>query len=200
MSTLKGTHDELLETRSWFSIETNPPRDNEKVYLKCKFQDVEFVITGQLINGKVQHEPKYITVDVGEVVCVDSHIQITHWTPINEDGWCLDDKLRARFKPMIQKYLDKMESLTTHDIEMMTNEELGLFLSGQGISPYQLRELFEEFGYEETDRSDNGWELDFWIDMTRKDNKTFPSQCEHLVIFGRGMTYDLKVYIEGFDF
>ena len=36
--------------------------------------------------------------------------------------------------------------------------------------------------------------------IKRKDEKTFDSTCEHLVISGCGMTFELKIYIYGIDF
>lgn len=46
----------------------------------------------------------------------------------------------------------------------------------------------------------NGWELDFWVNMKRKDGKVFDSTCENLVVAGCGMTFELRIYIEGMDF
>ena len=114
--------------------------------------------------------------------------------------WHLTDEVREKIKPLLTEYLNKVESVTVEEIEYMSNEELGLDLSDKGINPSQLEDLLKEFGYEVTNRDDNGWELDFWIDMRRKDEKTFDSTCEHLVISGCGMTFELKIYIYGIDF
>lgn len=114
--------------------------------------------------------------------------------------WNLTDEIKAKFKPILQEYFDKVENLTIEQVEAMSNEELGLELSDTGINPSQLVDLLEEFGYKENDRDDNGWELDFWIDMRRKDGKCFDSTCENLVVRGCGMTFELKIYIEGMDF
>lgn len=114
--------------------------------------------------------------------------------------WKLTDEIRNKIKPLLAEYLKKVETLTVDIIEIMPNEHLGIDLSDKGINPSQLVELLEEFGYEEIDRSDNGWELDFWITMRRKDGKCFESTCEELIINGCGMTFELKIYIKDMDF
>ena len=112
----------------------------------------------------------------------------------------LTDEIREKIKPLLIEYFDKVENVTYEQVEKMTNEELGIDLSDKGINPSQLEDLLKEFGYEVTNRDDNGWELDFWIDMKRKDGKCFDSNCEHLVVAGCGMTFELKIYIYGMDF
>ena len=82
----------------------------------------------------------------------------------------------------------------------MNNEELGVDFYQSGLCPYHLRLLMEELGYEVINSDDNGWELDFWIDMKRKDEKVFPSGCERMVIRGCGMTFELVLHIEDRDF
>ena len=114
--------------------------------------------------------------------------------------WKVTDEIKEKFIPILKDYLNKLENLTVEQVETMSNEELGLDLSDKGINPSQLVDLLEELGYEETTRDDNGWELDFWIYMHRKDHKTFDSTCEKLVVSGCGMTFELKVYIEEIDF
>lgn len=114
--------------------------------------------------------------------------------------WNLTEEIREKIKPILQQYFDKVENITAEEFEDMSEKELGIDLSDTGINPYQLVKLLEEFGYEETNRNDNGWELDFWIDMKRKDDKTFISGCEHLTIAGCGMTFELKIWINGMDF
>lgn len=114
--------------------------------------------------------------------------------------WILTDEIRDKIKPLLTEYFNKVENVTTEQVEKMTNEELGIDLSDKGINPSQLVDLLKEFGYEETNRDDNGWELDFWIYMRRTDGKYFDSDCEHLVVSGCGMTFELKIYIEDMDF
>lgn len=114
--------------------------------------------------------------------------------------WILTDEIRDKIKPLLTEYFDKVENVTAEQVEKMTNEELGIDLSDKGINPYQLVSLLEEFGYKEISRDDNGWKLDFWIDMRRTDGKCFDSDCEHLVVFGCGMTFELKIWIKDMDF
>lgn len=114
--------------------------------------------------------------------------------------WLLTDKIRENIKPILTEYFNKVENLTVEQVENMNNEELGIDLSDKGINPYQLEKLLEEFGYEVENRNHNGWELDFWISMKRTDGKTFSSTCENIEIAGCGMIFELKLYIEGFDF
>lgn len=114
--------------------------------------------------------------------------------------WNLTDEIRENIKPLLIEYFDKVENVTAEQVEHMSNKKLGIDLSDKGINPSQLVDLLKEFGYEETDRADNGWQLDFWIYMKRTDGKFFDSGCERLVIKGCGMTFELKIYIEDIDF
>lgn len=118
----------------------------------------------------------------------------------NMNRWHLTDEVRNKIRPLLIEYFDKVENVTVEQVEYMTNEELGIDLSDKGINPSQLEDLLKEFGYEVIRRDDNGWELDFWIDIRRTDGKFFDSGCEHLVISGCGMTFELKIYIYGMDF
>lgn len=114
--------------------------------------------------------------------------------------WIITDEIRDKFNPILKEYFDKVENLSVEQMKDISCEELGLQLSDKGINPSQLVDLLEEFGYKETNREDNGWELDFWIYMTRTDGKKFNSCCENLVINGCGMTFELKIYINGMAF
>lgn len=114
--------------------------------------------------------------------------------------WHLTDEIRENIKPLLIEYFDKVENVNSEQVEKMTNKDLGIELSDKGINPTQLVDLLKEFGYEMTNRDDNGWELDFWIYMKRKDGKYFDSGCERLVINGCGMTFELKIYIADMDF
>lgn len=111
--------------------------------------------------------------------------------------WILTDEIKERISPLLREWFDFVESLTYEQLERVElSERLELDLSDMGINPYQLEKLLEEFGYETDDRDDNGWERDFWIYMSRKDGKTFPSGCENIAIMCCGMTFELKVYIQ----
>ena len=115
--------------------------------------------------------------------------------------WILTDEIRNKIKPLLVEYFNKVENVTSEQVENMSNEELGINLSDRGINPYQLWKLLEEeFNYKKVNIDKNGWELDFWIDMKRTDGKFFDSGCEHLVISGCGMTFELKIWIDDRDF
>lgn len=115
--------------------------------------------------------------------------------------WHLTDEIREKIKPLLTEYFNKVENITDEQMEKMENEELGIDLSDKGINPYQLWQLLEEeFNYKNKDIDRNGWEQDFWIYMKRTDGKHFVSGCENLVIDCCGMTFELKLYIDGVDF
>lgn len=59
--------------------------------------------------------------------------------------WILTDEVRERIKPVLQEYFNKVENLTTEQVEHMENEELGLDLYGMGINPNQLIALLEDW-------------------------------------------------------
>lgn len=114
--------------------------------------------------------------------------------------WHLTDELREKFKPVLKEYFDKVENITDEEINEMTNEELGIDFSDKGINPSQLIDLLGEFGYEEFYQDEGGWEKYCWINLRRKDDKTFPSTCEKLVVYFCGRTFELKLFLDGFDF
>ena len=110
--------------------------------------------------------------------------------------WQLTDEIREKFVPILKEYLNKMDTIPEEDFEEQTYD---LDLSDTGINPYQLWQLLEkEFGYEEVDIDENGWEQDFWIRIKRTDGKTFSNGSEHLTINCCGMTFEVKlgVYYE----
>ena len=112
--------------------------------------------------------------------------------------WKLTDEIRNNITPMVKNYLTRMETLTADECDNAKYEDVILDLSDKGINPYQLKTLLKELGYEDTDFDKNGWEMDFWIDMSRTDGKHFESGCETLVIAGCGMTFELRIMIKDF--
>lgn len=111
--------------------------------------------------------------------------------------WELTDEVKKKYKPVVEEWLNRMESLTVNQIEKMDNEEFCLKLSDTELRPYTLLKLLEEFGYGDEEFDDNGWELDFWIRIKRED-KAFESTCEKLCIHGCGMTFELNLTIDEF--
>lgn len=110
--------------------------------------------------------------------------------------WELTDKVKEKYKPIIQEFLNKMENLTCKEIEKMDNEEFCLNLSDTELRPYTLLQLMKEFEYGNEKFDDNGWELDFWIDISK--NSSFESTSERLCIHGCGMTFELNLSVKEF--
>lgn len=111
--------------------------------------------------------------------------------------WEVSDELKTKIIPALKSYFDYVESLTDEDMEDVTSDDLDLDLTDTGINPYQLREVLKsDFGYEYEDMDRNGWEMDFWIYMNRKDGKSFPSGCQRMIIFGIGMTFSLGLTVQ----
>ena len=88
-----------------------------------------------------------------------------------------------------------MEALSYEEIKELDSEEFTLNFSDTKLVPFTLMKLLEEFGYENVEFNDNGWELDFWIYASRE-NVTFPSTCEKLCIHGCGMTFELNLSLQ----
>ena len=100
--------------------------------------------------------------------------------------WKLTDEVRDKIKPIILDYFEKVLSIDECD------DVDDLDLTFKGVSPYQLKELLTELGYEETNTDRNGWQFDFWIYMTNKD---INSRIRRLIISGCGMSFELKIQI-----
>ena len=101
-------------------------------------------------------------------------------------NWNLTDKQRKDIKPLVEEFLDRIESL-----EDLGGETVCLDLTFKEISPAQLKDLFEELGYEGGDFDSNGWQYDFWQYMLnhKKDN------THKICICGCGMTFELKIMV-----
>ena len=100
------------------------------------------------------------------------------------DGWDLTDELRRKFKPIVDDYINLLESDEVDDVH-----EKYLKLTNQGISPMQLKELLEEFGYKEKYPIDsNGWQFDFWWYFTNQKRERY---AKELCICGCGIAFDL---------
>lgn len=100
--------------------------------------------------------------------------------------WKLTDEIRNKIKPIIIDYFEKVLSIDECD------EVEDLDLTFKGISPYQLEELLKEMGYENTEFDSNGWQFDFWVYMTKKDDN---SRLRRIIISGCGMSFSLKIQI-----
>jgi len=114
--------------------------------------------------------------------------------------WMLTDEVRDEFKPILETYFTLMNTIDEESVEEFTNEELGIDFSNMGINPAQLLKLLNEFEYEMVDRSENGWQQDCFITLEKKDGSTFPWTKENLIMYHCGMTFELMLYVNGFDF
>jgi hypothetical protein len=101
------------------------------------------------------------------------------------ETWDLTDELREKFKPIVKNYISLIES-----DEVGNEHRQGIDLTNQGISPMQLKELLEELGYKYDDYSSNGWQHDFWWNMS---NSNYERYAKKLCICGCGMTFNLAL-------
>lgn len=111
-----------------------------------------------------------------------------------ENRWILTEDVRRKYKPIIEAFLNKIDDMQKDDIENSENEVFEIDLSDTELRPYTLQELMKDFGYENVEFDDNGWELDFWIRMNRNNGKLADKIC----INGCGMTFEVKITIDGF--
>lgn len=65
------------------------------------------------------------------------------------------DELKQEVKEFINQ-------LILHNYEEEDRCYVSLTLSKKGVSPSELGEMLESFGYEQDDFDTNGWEWDFW--------------------------------------
>lgn len=94
--------------------------------------------------------------------------------------WSLSDEVGKMYEKMIEKFIIAIESSTPED------KLLEIDLSNTELNPYTLQALLEGLGYEVTERDNNGWQLDFWINMEKPNFK-------NLSINGTGITFELKL-------
>lgn len=96
--------------------------------------------------------------------------------------WTLTEETRKKYEPFVQDFINRVEAV---DIETAT-ELLEQDFSDTELNPATLTDILEGLEYEVDDRDDNGWELDFWITMTK-------DKCRQIRIEGCGMTFELKL-------
>lgn len=93
--------------------------------------------------------------------------------------WELSNELQNKYIPIVQAFIDKIESEDE-------DESSELDLSDTGLSPYTMQKLLEGMGYEEKDVDTNGWQWDFWITMTKEGFKP-------LCLSGTGITFTMQL-------
>ena len=94
--------------------------------------------------------------------------------------WALTEEVEDKYKPIIQKFIEKVEESDYIDDEEFLN------LSDTELNPYTLWELLKNLGYEKDEIDNNGWELDFWIEFKKEGFK-------NIVVEGTGITFELKL-------
>lgn len=114
-----------------------------------------------------------------------------------ENRWTLAEDIKNIYKPVIEKFLKKIEDLTYEEVKNIDGEDISLDLSDTRLNPYTLLELMKELGYSKEEFDSNGWELDFFIDICK--SESHPSKCEKLCIQGCGMTFELKLSVDKKD-
>ena len=102
---------------------------------------------------------------------------------MNIQTWNLTDELREKFKPIVEDYIALIESN-----EVNNEHRQGINLTNQGINPIQLKELLEQLGYEDDGYDSNGWQHDFWWNMS---NSNYKKYAKNLCICGCGMVFSL---------
>lgn len=92
------------------------------------------------------------------------------------DRWEPTKEQKEKFIPIINEFIKKVEENPD------TKECIDFY--NQGISPYQLKSILEDvLEFEDIGFDKNGWEMDFWITMS-KDGIDY-------MIAGTGMTFEM---------
>ena len=92
---------------------------------------------------------------------------------------------------MRKVYLDN-KLKTPEDIEAMKDDSFELPLSDTELNPFTLQKILERnFGFEEDYRDDNGWEMDFWIYLSRDTDGLTKRVC----VSGSGITFELNLEV-----
>lgn len=112
--------------------------------------------------------------------------------------WKLSEEVKNKNGPILEKFLNKLENMTTDEVANAGAEEFTLDLTNSGLSPQTLiLLLILEFGYDKKEMTKSGWAFNFAIDMA-KEKGTYESTCEKLKIHGCGMTFELKLSVSKF--
>ena len=93
-----------------------------------------------------------------------------------QNRWQVTQEQREKFIPLIKEFVEKMKE--------NPDATAAIDFYNQGISPTQLKDILtDDMGFEEKDFDRNGWEMDFWITLS-KDGIDY-------MIAGTGMTFEL---------
>lgn len=95
---------------------------------------------------------------------------------IQDNRWDVTKEQKEKFIPLIREFMDKVKE------NPKTKEYIDFY--HKGISPIQLKDiLVGDLGFEEKDFERNGWEMDFWITLS-KDGVDY-------MIVGTGITFEM---------
>lgn len=109
------------------------------------------------------------------------------------NGYELSDEVRAKYKPIIAEFLDKINAMTDEEFRHSQVSQANLNLSNTELNPYTLGELLEkEFGYADREQEDNGWQLDFWITYSKPSNE----KTKKVTITGTGLTFRMSLGVD----
>ena len=101
-------------------------------------------------------------------------------------------EVEDKYIDIIGKFLNEVDSKTAKDIEAMEDDSFVLPLSDTELNPFTLQKILEQnFGFEQDNRDDNGWEMDFWIDLHRDTDGLTKRVC----ISGEGITFALNLEV-----
>lgn len=113
-----------------------------------------------------------------------------------ENRWILTTEVKNKYTPTIKEFIDKINNMTTKEIENSENTVFKLYLSDTELKPYTLLKLMEELGYKKESMHSNGWENNFNIRISKQDGNG--DICDQLIILGCGMVFELSLAVEEF--
>ena len=106
--------------------------------------------------------------------------------------WEVTKEVEDKYVGIIGKFLNEVDSKTPEDIEAAKDGSFVLPLSDTELNPFTLQKILERnFGFEEDCRDDNGWQMDFWIDLHRDTEGLTKRVC----ISGEGITFALDLEV-----
>ena len=94
----------------------------------------------------------------------------------------LSENVEQKYTPIVQKFIEELEAVDLENAKDLLEKDF----SDLEINPYTLGTILEKLGYEEENRNDNGWQLDFWITYTKTNYRS-------IAISGCGITFELKL-------
>lgn len=88
-------------------------------------------------------------------------------------SWHLTQEEKDKYVPFIKESIKKLKA-----------GEENIDLTKTELTPNDVGDILEELGYDRISFETNGWEMDFWIEYGKFEEKK-------LIVSGCGMTFDL---------